>query len=93
MWMGFGQTVSKLAHTYDGATWSPAKPVSIENCPESWLNYTVPEPSQPSPDFLHLSLYEVSYMWFSAIACLWCVVVGAILSLYKPQVEHLKVLI
>ena len=88
MWMGFGQTVSKLTNHYDGATWSPSKPVSIENCPQSWLNnYTVPEHKEPSSDFLHLPLYEVSYMWFSAVACIWCVVVGAILSLFKPQVQ------
>jgi hypothetical protein len=44
MWMGFGQTASQLAGTYDGKTWSPKMPTSIEGCPESWLNYTMKEP-------------------------------------------------
>ena len=44
MWMGFGQTASQLAGTYDGETWSPKMPTSIEGCPESWLNYTMKDP-------------------------------------------------
>ena len=86
MWMGFGQTVSQLSRTYDGPTWAPKKPTSIDHCPESWLNYTTPAPAPPSETFLHLPLYEVSYMWFSAIACMWVVVVGALVSLVTgPQ--------
>ena len=91
MWMGFGQTVSQLTKHYDGATWSPKKPVSIEGCPESWLNYTTPAAVGPSESFTHLPLYEVSYMWFSAIACIWCIVVGIIVSLLsKPKVYMFK---
>jgi hypothetical protein len=29
-------------------------------------------------------------MWFSAIACMWCVVVGIIVSLIKPE-DHRRV--
>ncbi len=36
--------------------------------------------------FNHLVLYEISYMWNAAIACMFCFVVGAAVSLiYKPQ--------
>jgi len=84
MWMGFGQTVAKAAKTYDSARWSPTMPVSTENCPLAWFNYTLPEAKEPFAPFNHLELYEVSYMWFSAVAWAWCVVVGLILSLYKP---------
>jgi len=91
MWMGFGQTVSQLTKHYDGATWSPKKPVSIEGCPESWLNYTTPAPVGPSESFTHLPLYEVSYMWFSAIACIWCIVVGIIVSLLSKPKDYRQV--
>jgi len=87
MWMGFGQTVAKAAQTYDGKRWSPAMPRSTENCPISWLNYTVPATKEPFEPFTHLELYEVSYMWFSAVAWAWCVAVGLIISLIKP-VNH-----
>ena len=36
-------------------------------------------------EFPHVEIYNVSYMWFSAIPCMWCVVVGLLFSLYKPQ--------
>ena len=87
MWMGFGQTVAKAAHTYDGKRWSPPMPRSTENCPISWFNYTVPAAKEPFEPFTHLELYEVSYMWFSAVAWAWCVAVGLIFSLVKP-VNH-----
>merc|ERR1719308_178697 len=87
MWMGFGQTVAKAAHTYDGKRWSPPMPRSTENCPISWFNYTVPAAKEPFEPFTHLELYEVSYMWFSAVAWAWCVAVGLIFSLIKP-VNH-----
>lgn len=31
-------------------------------------------------EFHHLRIYEVSYMWFSAIPCMWTVVFGTIIS-------------
>jgi len=86
-WMGFGQTVARQAQTYDGSRWGRKFPTSIENCPPSWTNFTAPEPKEPFAPFLHLELYEVSYMYFSAVACLWCVVVGATISLIRP-VDH-----
>jgi hypothetical protein len=35
--------------------------------------------------FPHVDIYNVSYMWFSAIPTIWCLVVGSLVSLYKPQ--------
>eukprot|EP00092_Neocalanus_flemingeri_P020321 GFUD01022011.1.p1 GENE.GFUD01022011.1~~GFUD01022011.1.p1 ORF type:complete len:631 (-),score=155.00 GFUD01022011.1:122-2014(-) len=89
MWMGFGQTVAKAAQTYDSSRWSPKMPVSTDHCPLAWFNYTLPEAKEPLTPFTHLELYEVSYMWFSAVAWAWCVVVGIILSLFKPT-DHRK---
>jgi len=89
MWMGFGQTVAKAAQTYDSARWSPKMPVSTENCPLAWFNYTIPAAKEPFAPFTHLELYEVSYMWFSAVAWAWCVVVGILLSLIKPTNHRL----
>ena len=86
-WMGFGQTVARQAQTYDGGRWGRKFPTSIENCPPSWTNFTTPEKPEPFAPFLHLELYEVSYMYFSAVACLWCVLVGAVISLIRP-VDH-----
>lgn len=85
MWMGFGQTVAKQAGTYDSSRWARKFPTSMDNCPDSWLNGTEPLAKEPFAPFTHLELYEVSYMWFSAVACLWCVVVGSLVSLVRPQ--------
>ncbi len=46
-----------------------------------------PQHLQASDEFSNLAIYEVSYMCYSAVACLWCIVVGVILSIYKPQVS------
>ena len=98
MWMGFGQTVAKQAGTYNSTLWARKFPTSMANCPDSWLNGTQPLAKEPSDTFPHLELYEVtavmtssghlalhqvSYMWFSAVACLWCVVVGSLVSLVR----------
>jgi hypothetical protein len=40
MWMGFGQTYAQYVNAYNSSRWSPKMPTSIENCPDSWLNYT-----------------------------------------------------
>ncbi len=39
-----------------------------------------------SEGFTHLKIYEISYMWNAAISCMFCFVVGVIVSLmWKPQ--------
>ena len=74
--MGFGQTVATKAKTYDGSIWNPKMPVTTANCTLNFFNTTVPEPTVAFEPFQHLELYEVSYIWFSAVAWAWCMVVG-----------------
>ena len=83
MWIGFGQTVSKQYGAYDRSLYSPIQPLSIDSCPSSWLNFTQTEPTVLQ-DFPHLPIYDISYIWFSAIACMWTFLVGALLSLMSP---------
>ena len=90
MWMGFGQTVAKQAQTYDGELFSPSMPRSTEHCPLKFFNTTQPGVKERFEPFTHLHLYEVSYIWYSAIAWLWCVLIGLIISAFRPQ-DHKKV--
>ena len=84
MWIGFGQTVSKQHGAYDRATYSPIQSLSTASCPEPWMNFTQPEPTVER-SFPHLPVYDISYMWFSAIACILTFLIGAIFSLAKPM--------
>ena len=88
MWMGFGSTVASQAGTHN-PDWNPKMNTSIEGCPKAFFNTTVPVAKEKFEPFTHLELYEVSYIWYSAIAWLWCVVVGIIISAFKPQ-DHRK---
>ncbi|XP_059084955.1 sodium-coupled monocarboxylate transporter 1-like [Tigriopus californicus] len=89
MWIGFGQTAAKNFGTYSVA----GKATTIDGCPSDWFNETSTsaESQTNAPEisdngFTHLIVYEISYMWFSAIACMFCVVVGIIVSfLSQPQ--------
>eukprot|EP00095_Tigriopus_kingsejongensis_P004642 maker-scaffold29_size597861-snap-gene-0.10 protein:Tk04642 transcript:maker-scaffold29_size597861-snap-gene-0.10-mRNA-1 annotation:"hypothetical protein DAPPUDRAFT_330864" len=87
MWIGFGQTVAKNFGTYGVA----GKETTIDGCPSSWFNETSdPFTTTPVPEaesgFAHLVVYEISYMWFSAIACNTCIIVGIVVSLLTtPQ--------
>ena len=76
MWIGFGQTVAKNFDAYVAAV---PKYTTIEGCPPEWIEAIPPPANETSHDgFNHLPIYEVSYMWFSAIACMICVTVGII---------------
>ena len=83
MWIGFGQTVSKQYGAYDRSIYSPLQSLSTESCPSSWLNFTQTQ-TAAQQDFPHLPIYDISYIWFSAIACMWTFLVGAVLSLISP---------
>jgi len=83
MWIGFGQTVSKQYGAYDRSTYSPLQTLSTDGCPPSWLNFTQ-TPTAALQDFPHFPIYDISYIWFSAIACMWTFLVGAVLSLISP---------
>ncbi len=67
----------------------PQLNTSVEGCPAEW-NVTEKEEEahghQQGDSFAHLPVYEISYVWFSALSCLVCVVVGAAASLARrPQ--------
>jgi len=88
LWIGIGAQVAKS----QGFFKVPLKPLTIDGCNFSTttmtttpafsmttaiLNYTAPaitEVDQP------LSLYELSYMWYSACGCLTVIVVGMLVS-------------
>ncbi len=90
MWFGFGQTFAKNFGTYESGM--SVKPTTIDGCPANFLNFTqtttttiAPELESPY-EFPHYDIYNVSYMWFSAVPCIWTLVVGSLISfLYKPQ--------
>ena len=84
MWIGFGQTVSKQYGAYDQALFSPIQPLSTASCPAAWLNYTAPQQSVEQ-EFPHLAIYDISYIWFSALACMMTLLVGATISLARPK--------
>jgi len=104
MWMGFGSTVASNFKCKD-PIFVKKYPTSIDYCPTSWINTTrnggLPEdyemtttvapevsPCEES-GFTMLGLYQVSYMWYSAVACVWCLVVGCLISCIKPT-DHKK---
>ena len=90
MWMGFGQTVSTKAGTYNATIWNPKMDLTTVNCPLEFFNTTIKEPPTKFEPFTHLELYDVSYIWFSAIAWAWAVVVGVLFSACKPN-NHRRV--
>ena len=77
MWIGFGSTVAK---NFGCPTASAEKKyTTIEGCPQEWIDaIQTPNSTANCDDFNHLPIYEVSYMWYSAIACMICIVVGII---------------
>ena len=90
-WWGFGFLAANFNRTYNRARFSPLMPSTTDNCPASWLpaplNSTITAAAQTASQssFTHLGLYDVSYMWFSPVSCLMCVLVGCLVSLYRPR--------
>ena len=90
-WFGFGQTFAKNFGTYESGL--EIKSTTIDGCPANIFNLTeattTTTPAAPIDDayeFPHVGIYNVSYMWFSAIPCMMTIVVGTIVSLiHKPQ--------
>ena len=58
-------------------------PVSLDGCPDTWNVTTRAPGTDTDPDtwWLHVSVDEVSYMWYSGLACCIVVVLGSVLSL------------
>ncbi len=72
----------------------PKKDVSIEGCPEGWnvtLETAAAENSAAPTEGLdwwyHLSIYDISYMWYAGVACMIVVVVGSLASIVFSFVE------
>ena len=90
MWFGFGQTFARNYGTYESGV--PPKSTTIEGCPANIYNIsaitttTVAPITEDSYEFPHVDIYNVSYMWFSAIPCMMTIVLGTVISLlHKPQ--------
>jgi len=92
MWMGFGATVARNYGCLN-PDFAPKMPTSTDMCPPSWLpmNTTATNTTQVAAStkceesgFLMLDLYSTSYMWYSAVACIWCIIVGSLVSLINP---------
>ena len=77
MWIGFGSTVAANF----GCPTAQATPkfTTIDGCPQEWvdaINSTQTEKN--CEEFNYVPIYAVSYMWYSAIACMICITVGII---------------
>ncbi len=88
MWFGFGQTFARNFGTYS----VPPRATITDLCPVEFVNATTTTttttlaPGVEPYEFPHVPIYEVSYMWFSAIPCMWTIVVGTVVSfLTGPQ--------
>ena len=91
-WAGFGQMVARQEGTYDSARFSPVMSSRVENCTTSWTNITVGAgPANVTADtgFLHLGLYDLSYLWYGPLSFLLCFLLGCLGSLVRPQDHRL----
>ena len=75
---------------------SPMPNSTISHCPSSWIltenqtKATLDVISSDNPsNFVHLPLYDVSYMWYGPITFLICILVGSLVSLARPA-DHRK---
>ena len=87
-WWGFGQIISVQTGAYDSGRFSPKMSSNINNCPESWyVNDTTLAQTKviDSSYFLHLGLYDVSYMWYGPVSTVLCILVGILFSFIRPQ--------
>ncbi|EFN89061.1 Sodium-coupled monocarboxylate transporter 1 [Harpegnathos saltator] len=77
LWIGLGAQVAAI----NGQIRLDGKPTSIEGCP--CINQTtivVLEEAEHSDDEV-LSIYKISYLWYSTIGCMLTMLVGLIVSL------------
>ncbi|XP_067120884.1 sodium-coupled monocarboxylate transporter 1-like [Centruroides vittatus] len=89
-WIGIGVFIYK--------PYFPKAPVSIQGCSEALLNVTTimrnTTTVRTNQDIF--PLYRVSYVWYSVIGCLWCTIVGLIVSFCtgakKPEEISCKLL-
>ena len=80
LWVSIGGNFSRLS----GKTVYETKITSTHGCPQDW-NRTASSTMTSSNDldwWYHLSIYDLSYMWYSGVACMIVMVVGIIVSLW-----------
>ena len=92
-WIGFGQSVARQMGTMN-SKFSPMPNSTISHCPSSWTENQTEATldvisSEDSSNFVHLPLYDVSYMWYGPITFLICILVGTLVSLARPA-DHRK---
>ena len=94
-WIAGGAQVYRSQLSYTSVT-SPPYPNSTNGCPDDWLvqNLTSPTPptsgpSEPIPGYL--PVYELSYIWFSALGFWLTVVTSLVLSvIWRQDVSRLE---
>ena len=86
-------TSHPLTSRVTGVHTAAALPVSLAGCPASWnlTSALAEDEAAAGADWWpHLRLYEVSYMWYSGLACCTTVLLGSALSLVPSlrQKQH-----
>ena len=78
LWVSIGGNFSRLS----GQTVYETKIVSIDGCPGTW-NVTNTSSNMEGLDWwYHLSIYDLSYMWYSGVACMIVLLVGIFVSVF-----------
>ena len=78
LWVALGGNISRVNQIYS----APQLPFQMSGCPanNTYMTELLVEP--PALDWWdHLSIYEISYMWYSGISCCIVVLLGSVLSL------------
>ena len=58
-------------------------PVMVDECPLGWnvTSQSVEDTEPANSWWLHLSIYEISYMWYSGLSCCLVLILGSGISL------------
>ena len=64
--------------------------MEVDQCPLTWnvTSHSVEDPEPANSWWLHLSIYEISYMWYSGLSCCLVIILGSGLSLlpgFRPE--------
>ena len=86
LWVSIGGNFSRLS----GQTVYETKITTTDGCPQAWnVTGTVPTATGSSglDWWYHLNIYDLSYMWYSGVACMIVMLLGILVSLctYKKD--------
>ena len=82
LWVSIGGNFSRLS----GQTIYETRSVSVEGCPSNWNMTSSSSKTMEGLDWwYHLDIYDLSYMWYSGVACMIVVIVGGIGSLLNKK--------